>query len=218
MGKALLVMYLNILHLGFSRFQVNTCSSWPASQRPYEKIFSRTQTAGKLLETDSVSSCELRHCSLRLRTVFEAQNVMSVYRKQLSVFLTVALSWDPFIMLVKLEMKYLEIMNVSFFYLFSPSLLKEVISWQKLFLRTDAPHSNLREMLTQRLFRQVISCIWLYHQGDKNVEGGNRTALLHHPQLKWHIAFLVNEKTENGCFKYALKFRHLWSPPLVPEI
>lgn len=44
---------------------------------------------------------------------------MFVYRKQLSVLLTLTLSCDPFIGLVKMEMKYPEIANVSFSDLFS---------------------------------------------------------------------------------------------------
>lgn len=100
----------------------------------------------------------------------------------------------PFIMLVKIEMNYPATVNVLFFCLFfsRESILKvssseEAYQFTKTFFedRVTPLKPKWNADTTTLLFRQVISRICLCYHGDKNLEGGSRTASLHHFWLKW---------------------------------
>lgn len=71
-SEAVLVMLFHVLSQ-LQQFQVKMLF-WPLIF--CEKIFSWPQTAVNLSETDVVSSCRPRYCSLRFRNVLEPQHII----------------------------------------------------------------------------------------------------------------------------------------------
>lgn len=158
--------------------------------------------------------------NLRLKTVSQPRKIMSVYRKQLSVSLTMTLSCDPFIIL-KIEMKYPAMWRLhfsAFFFLQEKcSILK--VSFSKAYRFTETlskdrcPPADLSDILIQlHFFLHKSSCILLYF---KIIKVGERkwSRVITLLSVKMVYVFLVNDRIINRHCKYSFKYEtHLQSP------